>query len=167
MTFKIKIIEVNSETVKNGKNSYGKAEVVYDYQGQNRTQKLMSFSNPGVYKTVTSLKPGDVVEVEVTKNEKGFNQWASVKPVGNDDVSPKGSSTQGSKSTGGSWETAEERARKQLLIVKQSSLAQAVALCVAEVVDIGDVLNQAQQFTDWVMSDDAQTLDSDIEDIPV
>jgi hypothetical protein len=69
MSLKIKIAEVNIEEVRNGKNKYDKASVVYTFNGQNRTQNIMSFSNPGVFAQVRKMKPGEEYNVDVTKND--------------------------------------------------------------------------------------------------
>ena len=160
MTFKIKIQEVTIEEVRNGRNKYDKASVVYSFNGENRTQNLMSFSNPAVFAKVKALKPGEEVVVTVTKNDKGYNQWAAVEPVGNTKDEPKSASaTTGRVSN---YETAEERAKRQVLIVKQSCLAQAVAFVDPdEDTNVQHVLDVAQQFVDWVMADDSQALDGE------
>ena len=59
MAFRIKIQEVNFEEVRNGRKSYDKAEVNYLFKGDARTQKIMSFANPGVFPLLRKMKPGE------------------------------------------------------------------------------------------------------------
>lgn len=171
MSFKIVIQEVTVTEVRNGRNKYDQAEVVYTFNGQNRTQKIMSFSNPAVFAKVKAMKAGETYVVEVTKNDKGFNQWASVEKAseGESEQKPEtvGKGFIVSEKKNNSWETAEERAKKQVLIVKQSCLAQAVAFQTqATGASVEDVLETAQTFVDWIMADDSQALGREVEDFP-
>lgn len=163
MTFKIKIQEVNIEEIRNGRNKYDKATVVYSFNGENRTQKLMSFSNPAVFAKVKAFKQGDEVVVTVTKDDKGYNQWASVEPSTQESPGSGAGKPASTRVTGSNYETADERARRQVLIVKQSCLAQAVASYGDDVAGtpIDNILNRSQQFVDWVMADDSQALDGE------
>lgn len=160
MPFKIKIVEVNTEEVRNGRNKYDKASVVYSFNGQNRTQNLMSFSNPGVFAKVKDLKPGDEVNVEVTKNDKGYNTWASVDKI-DASASPPASATSGARTNVSTYETAEERKIRQLLIVKQSSITNAInyikELNNEEPASVEYVLSIAQKFVDFVYGTDDQS----------
>ena len=49
---KVTINSVNVEWIAKGKSKYGKAAVQYSYNGEPRTQNIMSFSNPTVFKQV-------------------------------------------------------------------------------------------------------------------
>lgn len=164
MTFRIKIQEVNIEEIRNGRNKYDKATVVYSFNGENRTQKLMSFSNPAVFAKVKAFKSGDEVVVTVTKDDKGYNQWASVEPAGAD-IKTDGGPVKGTTSTRSSYETPEERAQRQLMIVRQSSISSAIAMLTpgvkeGETIGVTDVLEVAQEFVDFVYGD-TQALDGE------
>jgi hypothetical protein len=166
MAFKVKIKDVQVENIVKGKNRYSKATVTYDYNGETRTQNIMSFSNPDVFKKVQDFKAGDEVAIDTTKNDKGYNEWAKVelatKEVANSEP-PKGG-----KVTGSNYETKEERAAKQVLIVRQSCLAQAVAFC-NEGTPVRDVLDHADEFVDWVFQspDLFDQPNDDLGDVPV
>lgn len=152
MPFKIKIVEVNVETVKQGKNSYSKASVVYSFNGQNRTQNIMSFSNPAVFAKVQNMKAGEEYSVEVTKNDKGYNQWASIEALG---AEKETSASKGPARTSVStYETPEERKIKQLYIIRQSSITNALTYLKDTSKEheygVSDVLNIAQEFVDFV-----------------
>lgn len=156
MAFKIVIQEVKIEEVRNGKNKYDKAEVVYSSNGQNRTQKIMSFSNPAIFAQVRKMVSGETYDVEIVKNDAGFNQWAKIVAATNDAAPP----VSGEKPTTGrtnvsTYETAEERKIKQMYIIKQSSISNAIEMLtsgngVLGAEDIPTVLEVAQQFIDFV-----------------
>lgn len=162
MAFKVKVVEVNVEWVQNGKNKYGKAEVVYAYNGQNRTQKLMSFSNPAIFKQVQDLKAGDEVEVETTKNDKGYTEWAKITTgsAASSDVPKQASATRSS------YETPEERALRQLMIVRQSSISNAVAMLTTQgkPVELASVLDTADQLVAYIYKQPSLT--EEFDDIP-
>jgi len=174
----ITIKDIAKEQVKTGRNPYGKATVTYDYNGQTRTQSVISFANADVYKALDSLSPGDRADVTVTKNASGYNQWAELKPVGKgEDIpapAPSASGTAPAKASG-TWETAEERAKKQVYIIRQSSLDNAIKTLSAglpskEKLQVEDVLNLAGVYVDWVLSGDQpgmETSNSDLGDIPL
>lgn len=149
---KIKVSSVSTEHIKKGKANYTAATVSYSYNGEPRTQKIMSFANPGVFKTVSEWEgnpPSGEVDVTLTKNAQGYSEWAAVSVDGAaaPSGSPAGNST--NKVVGSNYETKEERAYRQVLIVRQSCLAQAVeSLGDTPVVD--DILERAAQFEEWV-----------------
>lgn len=162
MAFKVKVVEVNVDWVQNGKNKYGKAEVIYAYNGQNRTQKLMSFSNPAIFKQVQDLKAGDEIEVETTKNDKGYTEWAKISTAGAASAdAPKQASPSRS-----SYETPEERALRQLMIVRQSSISNAVAMLTTQgkPVELAAVLDTADQLVAYIYKQPSLT--DELDDIP-
>ena len=171
MAFKIVIQEVKIEEVRNGRNKYDKAEVVYSFNGQNRTQKLMSFSNPAIFAQVRKMVSGETYDVEVVKNEAGFNQWAKIVAASND-AAP---AVSGDKPTTGrtnvsTYETAEERKIKQMYIIKQSSISSAIDYHTAvngKEFNQDDVLNTAQLFVDFVYGNQEADLFQEDNDIPV
>ncbi len=155
MALRFVVQEVNIEDVKKpGGKGYQKAAVVHTYNGRNQTQNIMSFANPQVFSIVKNLKAGDVIDVDITKNDAGYNQWAKVSRAEDGDVvtEPTKTATTGGKVTGSNYETREERAARQVLIVRQSCLAQAVASYgpVVEGTPVDRILERAQQFTFWV-----------------
>jgi hypothetical protein len=176
MPFKIKIAEVNIEKVVNGRNRYEKAAVVYSFNGQNRTQNIMSFTNPAVFAKVQTMKPGEEYNVEVTKNDAGYNQWASIEAVGGASAPDSAKSSPGSpaRATVSTYETADERKIKQLYIVKQSSINAAIStLSVGSktALKVEDVLQTAQQYVDFVYGNhdekDLFTQDNELGDVPM
>lgn len=160
----VQIVNVDIEVGKPGPKGWSKAIVDYMVNGQNRKQNIMSFTNPQVYKDVTSGKfTGETVEVNITKNAKGYDEWAAISLAGTGaSASVASASSQTSPAattrvTGSNYETPVERARRQVLIVRQSSLTAALTyLKEAGRFDTAteqDVKNLAQEFTDWVFDE--------------
>lgn len=138
------------EKIEKGRTPYYKMTVNYSAKGEPKQKTIMSFSNPSVYNTIKGLSEGDQINVEFVKDDKYFN-WATVEKasglVAPTTESPAlGASKPVARTT---YETPEERAIKQVYIIKQSCLAQAVAY--DKEADIEMLLNTAQQFVDWVL----------------
>lgn len=148
----VTIQEVNVERVKTGKTPYEKAVIKYSYDGNSRSQTLLSFSNPAVFKQVKEMQAGENYDVTVTKNDQGYNTWAAVKPA-TAPVPGKPASVTVPKSN---YETPEERKLRQLYIIRQSSIANAIDFlkfaATPETVDVARVLDVAQDFVDFVYS---------------
>ena len=177
-TIKIKNVDIETVAGVGKKTGYQKAEVLYDAgQYTNQVKKLMSFVNPDVFKTISTATKGDLFEITSIKDDKGYVQWTSIKPANGEDGgtgsvgapaarSATGSSSPVIKST---YETPEERAVKQRLIVRQSSLAQAIEYQkqLGEVNTLEGILVNAERLADWVyekpsLFDQPNDLDTDI-----
>ena len=161
----IKIQEVTVETVQKGKNKYQIANVVCTDNGKNKTQKIFSFANPAVFDVVKDAKAGEEYDVKLTKDDKGYWNWASLAPAG--DAPKEAPKAAGGKVVGSNYETPEERKLRQLLIVKQSSIANAlefVKMSQADGITIKGVLDVAQEFVDYVYgtNETLEEMDSDI-----
>lgn len=171
----IEIISVGQPTsvpTKNGK-SYNVIEVAYRKDGKIEGKKIMSFANPVVYKAVQQLTAGSTVEVGLEKNDAGYWNWVSVGAVGSASSAPAGATSVASApARSGNYETAEERANRQVLIVRQSSLGHAVAtLSVgAKGVKGGDVIALAEQYAQYVLNgpgDKTESMDIFEDDVPL
>lgn len=169
---KVKILDVNIEHVVKGKSRYSKAAVTYSYNGEARTQNIMSFTNPAIFKAVQE-KVGQEVEITITKNAAGYNEWASLDDVGSGattssppSATPTPSSAATTRVTGSNYETAAERAARQVYIVKQSSISAAVALATnnKEKATPAEIIAHAQSFVDYVFDKDTsmESLESDV-----
>lgn len=149
----ITIQEVNTEFVKKGRTGYTKATVVYtDEKGENRTKPLMSFSNPAVFEALKDATQGDKFEIKVVKEGEYWN-WSAASRV-DKDATPSAKAPNGGKVVGSNYETADERKVKQLYIIKQSSIANAIEFVNGKTdkddYDTEAVLNIAQTFVDFV-----------------
>ena len=146
----IKIINVSQpEKVK----TYFTMEVNYkNEQGQTQGKKLMSFTAPEVFNTLKTASQGDTYDITTEKDKNGYWQWIAA-------VKAEGAATSGARpqpasqvQSRGSYETAEERAARQRLIVRQSSLSAAVATLTvgSKSLNPEDVLLLAEKYNDWV-----------------
>lgn len=159
----INVIDVgtpNTHSAKNGR-TYQSLEVTYKgADGRVANKKLMSFSNPDVFKSASSWTKGDAVEIVSEKDANGYWQWIGIGEPGAPSQKPQtntptsGGSTQGARVTGSNYETKEERAARQELIVRQSSLSNAVAILSvgAKSLAATDVLSLADELAFWVFN---------------
>jgi hypothetical protein len=171
----VTIKNVDVENVVNGRKRYSKAVVDYTFKGEARQQKIMSFANPEVFKKVQELV-GQEVDVELTKNDAGYSEWKSISAASSSGATATGTSTNSgapatTRVSGSNYETKEERAARQVLIVKQSSLSAAVESLspgAKTALDPDEVIKRAQVYTDWVFSkeDDKSGFDNMDGDIP-
>lgn len=158
MALQVTIQDVVFSMAGTGPRKYKKAEVTYTWQGNNRRQTVMSFSNPDVFKTLEGLKLPVNVEVELTKvagkDGNEYTNWAKVTQVGSGESAPTASKPAG-KVVGSNYETSEERAKRQLMIVRQSSISNAIEFIKvadkdADLLEVQNVIDVAQQFVDFV-----------------
>jgi hypothetical protein len=161
----IEIVNVteNQRTNKAGR-AYTELEVIYkDVQGKAGTKKIMSFSNPAVFKAIQSSKTGDKVEVKTQKDDNGYWQWTG---IGGDAPAPSAATAPTTKVVGSNYETKEERALRQKYIVRQSSLTTAMGILGvgAKSLDKAAVLSLASELEEWVFRADPtlSDLESDI-----
>jgi hypothetical protein len=150
----ITIQSVSVEVVKPGPKGYSQATVAYSYNGQPRTQKIVSFANPAVFKQVASWEqalPDGPVEVTMVKNAQGYNEWAGIGAGSGPSQGPAAATP--NKVVGSSYPTNEERAKTQVYIVKQSSLSNAIAYHNKQESGVSpeEIIATAQIFVDFVM----------------
>jgi hypothetical protein len=161
--------ECNIETITKGRSKYQIASVVYTVNGANRTQKLLSFANPESFAAVQKFAPGTTLEVTITKNDSGYDQWAKV--VAADDAPAAATPITSGKITGSNYETREERTMRQLHIVRQSSLSNAIALLspgAKTALEVNKVIEVAQELVDFVYDDGKENLaptNTDFQDV--
>ena len=160
MQTEIKIIRVVDNFVENGKGGYNRLEVTYDsmYQGKSRTdtKKVMSFASPEVYNVLKDAAP-DSKWMIYSEKEGEYRVWKGATPANGTTTTTTSTSPAAAKGTTvssrGDWETSEERARKQVYIIKQSSISSAIALLKTDKKqpEVKDILETAQIFTDFVL----------------
>jgi hypothetical protein len=175
----INIIDVgqpNTHAAKNGRN-YQSIEVTYKAEnGQVANKKLMSFSNPSVFNHIKGLSKGATLNVTTTKDANGYWQWTG---IGGDnevaDTTQSKPASGGGRVTGSNYETKEERAARQVYIIRQSSISSAVELVTAtstEPTTVDNVINIAKKFEAYVLAQDPNptkevNFDDLEDDIPV
>jgi hypothetical protein len=182
-------ITPSNPTGKNGK-SYSKLEVAFKnltFQGKVEGKQLMGFgATKPAHDALITAQPGEVYEIEIFKNDKGYNDWVNAsKSIGaataaGGSISPptnsRPASTSATPSPKSTYETPEERAKKQIYIVRQSSLSNAIdLLSVGSKTrpDVKEVIAVASEFEAFVFGDkpadasfgDLDTMD-DFPDMP-
>ena len=144
----VDVSSLNTHAAKNGR-TYQSIEVMYkNDQGQAQSKKLMSFANPSVFKAAQTWQKGDVVHVSSEKDANGYWQWTGIGGDGSV-ATPASKPATGGRVTGSNYETKEERAARQILIVRQSSLSSAVEL-LGTGKSVADVIATAKQFEEYV-----------------
>lgn len=158
MQIQINVISVAVETKPTAKGSYQMAVVTYKDLGNGKVaeKKVMSFKDKDVFNKVSQAKQGEFLYVTMEK-EDGYWNWKKV------DAAPPGTTAQNAPASNAvslspagktsTYETAEERAKKQVYIVKQSCLSVA-----ANLLSIGAkqpptaeaVIELANKFKDYV-----------------
>ena len=127
----ITVIDVgtpNTHAAKNGR-SYQSLEVTYKgVDGKVGNKKLMSFTNPTVFKAAQEWSKGTVVDVTTQKDDQGYWQWTAIGGEVMAQEAPSKPAAAGvNRTTGSNYETKEERAARQVYIVRQSSISAAVS----------------------------------------
>jgi hypothetical protein len=162
----ITILSVDIKTVPTAKGSYQTADVAYknnSFQGKVEGKKVMSFgATKDSFSTLALAQPGESYEVTIVKNDKGYNDWVSMAKAEAGASSPAVSASAGGKAPAATprstYETPEERAQRQVLIVRQSSLSASVNLLLAGAKtppSVESVLAIAKQFEDYVFGKQA------------
>ena len=158
----IQIISTTTTTKPTARGSYQELEVVYKnltFQGKVESKKLMSFgAGADSFKTLSAAASQSVWDVEVVKNDKGYNDWVKTTP--SNGSAPAQTSAAPAKTTASpksTYETPEERAQRQILIVRQSSLSSAVATLSVGAKSVPkpeDVISVAKQYEAYVFGTD-------------
>lgn len=144
----IEVIDVAvEEQAKNGR-TFSVMTVTYKdvSTGKIDAKKLFSFSaDKNLWGTLKSASKGTVLSVEVEKGDRGYWEWTRMV-----DTPAKGNST----AVRPNWETPEERAARQLYIIRQSSIASAVEFLKDKTESVERVLTVAAEFEKYVLGKD-------------
>lgn len=133
MQMQIQVLSVSINHVPNAKGGYDVAEVAYKdlKDGKVNGKKIMSFVAKNVFDAIKVAQPNSIYDVTIEKETsqkdgKDYWQWKAVTPSSGATPSapPASGGTTSPRST---YETAEERERKQNYIIRQSSLTNAIA----------------------------------------
>lgn len=114
---------------------------------------------PALRTALQGLANGDRFAADMEKNDRGYLEVVSVRkgdemPVQTTPAPVRvGSAVEGKfkSDKSSNWETTEERARRQVLIVRQSSIAQAVELVGQKNAKLDQLFELASKIEDWVM----------------
>jgi hypothetical protein len=118
-----------------------------------------------VFSTVEAAKPGDAFDVKLEKDKNDYWQWVAISKAGSQ---PQSGGAVAVKEYKSQYETPEERARRQVLIVRQNALTNACNMAaVHKEKDIKAVLNMADALADWTLHGDAMKQVAEMEnDVP-
>ncbi len=114
-----------------------------------------------VFQKIRGAKVGDKFEIELRKDGEFYN-WIGANQILSDYPTAPAAPTKGvsavAKST---YETSEERAARQVYIVRQSSIANAIAFYGPRAITVDDVIDTAKKFETYVFE---KSLAEDIKD---
>lgn len=167
---KIEIIKTAVETFP----KYRSCTVTYKgTDGKPESKRLMSFVYKDVFKLMSEAQQGDCfdVKIEKVKNDndgKEYWQWTEAVSAGK---SIGGSSSSSSTpSPRSSYENAEERAQRQIYIVRQSSISNALEYIQAQGTkkfSEDDVIKTAKVFEAYVFGTKTDDVASLVEEVKV
>lgn len=173
MKIKVLSVEITQAAPKGKGKPWENAEIVYQNErGEPKKWNLVSFANPAVFAEMKHAKSGESFEITTVKNGD-YTNWTSATKVDGDTAQPEqrlaptAAQKEPSKYVS-TYETPEERAVKQRLIVRQSSLAQAVAFFSPNgggKMESDEVLDVAETFAAWVYKQ--PDLFDEFDDVPL
>lgn len=181
MQIQILNVTASQQPTKTPGKTYSQLEIAFKnltFDGKIEGKKIMGFgAGKPAYDTLLNALAGQVYGVEVKKSDAGYNDWISAKlddgsapaPAATPASAAKpvyGGSTASPKST---YETPEERAKKQVYIVRQSSISNAIdvlSVGAKAAPDVDKVLAVAKEFEKYVfdMQIDVATAFNALED---
>lgn len=171
---KIQVLNVEKKTANNKSGKpYSFIELAYKNvdSGKVEGKKLMEFTNRDVYDGISKLPSGAVVNVTTQKNvESGYWDWVAIGT--GEDAPPATSAVAGKPAPKSTYETPEERAARQVMIVRQSSLSTAVALLKTDKVvpKVEEIIDTAKKFEAYVFGTTAKEgnpFDDFTDDVPL
>lgn len=182
MAIQIEILNKTVTTKPTAKGSYQILELAYKnktFQDKVEGRKIMSFgATAESFKVLAAGNNGEVFDIEVVKNDKGFNDWVKANRAGANTGATAAVSRPANAAAGASsaprsnFETPEERAQRQVLIVRQSSVSTAAAVLSAgakSAPKIADVIEAAKEIESYVFGQaaaQADPTDGDVIELP-
>lgn len=157
----ITVINVANQTVPTKNGSYQALEVTYkDTGGKVGSKKIMSFVNESkkAFETLSQATNGEVFTITQVKDAQDkYWVWTNAaKGAASAATSTGGVATPvtaGGTVAKGNWETAEERAKRQIYIIRQSSISSAIAALGVgskSAAKPDEILQLAKRFEDYV-----------------
>jgi len=163
-----------TKTATGGKSHLAMDVVYKDSNGQSRSKTLRDFANPALFKAIQGLNEGDTFYVEVEKNAKGYWEWlkVSTEPLEKPAAAGGGGNTRPATKSTGTYETPQERGRKQVFIIRQSSFDRAASMT-PEDASFSKVASLAEKIEAWIMrgwklndDDTISRVETNDEDVP-
>jgi hypothetical protein len=180
-TIRITLLKTVDISKPNASKNYEQMVVTHQEVGKDKPdgKKIFDFTTPKeVWNTLKAAPAGSTWEVDRQKDAKEgkYWEWKAIRPADASApaapvASPTISSTAPAQATAaprvGNWETPEERSKKQVYIVRQSSISAAIEYLhkfrddMPEV-GINDVIETARRFEDYVFGRGMADLTDDI-----
>lgn len=144
------------------------------FQGKVEGKNLVGFGDgKAAYDALLNAKPGEVYDVSLVKSGAYWNWISATKADGSAAQTPNvgttasrtASNTSPTASPKSTYETPEERAKKQIFIVRQSSISSAIDLLSVgskSAPDVDKVLETAKRFEDFVFGDGGTKSDTEV-----
>lgn len=150
---------VSVDTLDNAGKKYNAIEVTYKNLkfGKVETKKLFDFAAKEVFGVLKDAVKGDVFTIDQEKNDKGYWDWKSINRAGS---KPTSSGTGPAASVGSVGNSGNrggyvDDAKKQVMIIRQSSIASAVNLLKGDPeVGSDQVISVAKRFEAYVLGFD-------------
>jgi hypothetical protein len=139
------------------KSKWQEVNLTFAAAGKTQVKKFLSF-NP-IFNKIKEMVEGEQYEVAMQKNDAGYWDWTSVEKSISADSPPFSPDAPKQMSRPSTYETAEERAKKQVYIIRQSSLANAISLLAAnggKKNTVEEVMIVANQFADFVLGENVE-----------
>ena len=150
------LITINAVNFEKADKGYMIATVKYLKDGAEESKKIMSFAAPNVYALLEGMKAFPVDANVIQKKEGKYWNWKDIEIGGksNDGPSTTASKPAG-KVVGSNYETSDERAKRQVYIIRQSSASTAVEFLKAKHPKgfegtIEDVIEEAKKIEAYV-----------------
>lgn len=155
ITGTVVLVDLNARAKSQKGEMYDAWKLIYtNNNGETKdiTKHRKSLDFGGLREKLESLSAGDVFNATLEKNDKGFLEVKDISK-GEAEAMPTAPKTNTTKSP---YETPAERAARQVLIVRQSSLANAIAYyeLLKAKPEPGQVIAVAKDFADWVFLED-------------
>ena len=170
MKIKVVAVEVGKGTTKTGKD-YKFIEVTYknlSFDGKTESKKIMPFGSKEVMATLEGASAGDVFTILREKDNDGYWQWVG---IAEGDVTiektgataPAGAApTKAATPAKSTFETPEERAAKQIYIVRQSSISSAIDTLKTDkkTPSVEEVIAVAKQYEAYVFGNEPKAAEA-------
>ena len=174
----ITILSVQSITAQGAKGPYQTLEVAFKNNtfGKVESKKVMPFgAQKSVFDALANAQTGSTFDITVVKNDKGYNDWTAAKQAVPGTPAPQAAGSINKPTAGNAvqvkstYETPEERAKKQVYIIRQSSLSAAIgslSVGAKAALKASDVIAVAEEYYAWVMQSPEQAVKQDTFDLP-
>jgi hypothetical protein len=178
----IQILAINKIPAKTSKgDAYNALEIAFKnltFQGKIESKKLTPYgTSKPAYDVLANAQPQQVFDITIVK-DNGFNNWTAANPgqegapvsspSASSGFTPKSGPPTAAARTSNTYETPEERAKKQVYIIRQSSLAtaeRALSVGAKSGPKASEVIAYAQDLEAYVFSQGSIKADTGFDDL--